>query len=320
MGRLFAARRPAGRRARLVLGTAMFLASLGAGAGELPEALARLDSERLQLASVHAAVADLGSGKTIYRKHAHHPTPIASVTKLMTAMVVLDAGEPLDEWLTILERRHAPPNNAYSRMRIGSRLRRGQLLRLMLMSSENLAAYNLARHYEGGLKAFVTAMNTKARALGMRDSTFAGPSGLSEGNRSTAADLLRMTRAAMDYPEIREHTQTGDYTARFRNPRYNLRYGNTNPLVRRGSWHVALSKTGYLDAAGRCLVMVTAVGERPIAVVLLNSFGTRTPLGDAGRIRDWIETGDGGEVAGPALAYEQRESGALQQQRTASAE
>lgn len=273
-------------------------------------AQAQPDPEKLQLASVHAAVADLDSGTTLYSKHADRVVPIASVTKLMTAMVVLDSGAPLDEWVTIVERAQAPPVNSYSRMRIGSELTRADLLRIMLMSSENLAAYTLASRHPGGVAGFVAAMNEKARALEMRDTRFADPSGLSEENRSTAADLVRMVAAAVEYDAIREYTQTGVYTARFRNPRYNLGYGNTNLLVRYDRWDVRLSKTGYLNAAGRCLALVAEFDGRPVAMVLLDSFGTRTPIGDAGRIRRWIETGAGGSVAGAARAYERRKTAA----------
>lgn len=268
------------------------------------------DPEGLRLASVQAAVADLESGEVLYAKASDRVVPIASVTKLMTAMVVLDAGADLEQWVEIVERKEAPPNNAYSRMRIGSELRRGDLLRIMLMASENLAAHVLARQHEDGVPGFVAAMNRKAEALGMRDTTFAGPSGLSERNRSTAADLLKLVRAALTYDEIQAYTRATGYTARFRRPRYSLRYGNTNPLVHRGRWSVTLSKTGYLDAAGRCLVMVTEIDERPVGVVLLDSFGTRTPIGDAGRVRRWLETGEGGSVAGAAQAYERRKSAA----------
>lgn len=278
------------------------------GATELPASLASLNDAQLQLASVHARIVDIESGTTLVSKNADDPVPIASITKLMTAMVVLDSGEPLDEWLTVRERRQPPPNNGYSRIRISSRLQRGELIRISLMASENLAAYTLARQHPGGPDAFVAAMNAKARALGMTDSTFVDPSGLSTENRATAADLIKMVHAARGYDAIREYSRTGTHTARFRDPRYNLRYGNTNPLVQRDAWHVALTKTGYLDAAGRCLVMVANIEGRAIAMVFLDSFGTLSPVGDAGRVREWIETGSGGSVAGPALEYEQRKT------------
>lgn len=267
-----------------------------------------LDTAAIQLASVNAIVAELDTDTRLYAKNAERVVPIASITKLMTAIVVLDSGEPLDEWLAIVERKEAPPNNGYSRMRIGSELQRGELLRLALMASENTAAYVLARHHPGGLGAFVSAMNDKARALGMARTRFVDPSGLSAGNRSTAADVLRMLQAAADYEHIREFTRTRSHVARFRRPRYTLGYVNTNVLVHRGHWDIGLSKTGYLDEAGRCLVMLTAIDGREVGMVLLDSFGKRTPVGDAGRIRQWLTTGTGGSIAEAALTYEHRKT------------
>ncbi|HSM27821.1 MAG TPA: D-alanyl-D-alanine endopeptidase [Thioalkalivibrio sp.] len=262
------------------------------------------DATNLQLASVHAAVAPLASGEPLYTKFADAPVPIASITKVMTAMVVLDSGQPLEEWLPVVERSVKPPKNAYSRMRIGSDAKRADLLRITLMSSENLAAYVLARNFPGGLDAFVAAMNAKARDLGMHHTRFVDPAGLWPENHSTAADLVRMVQAAHRYPLIREMSTTSQHSVQFRNPRYSLNYGNTNSLVRSPRWDVHLSKTGYLSEAGRCLVMVTEVQGEPMVMVLLDSLGSRTPLGDAGRIRRWLETGNGGEVASDALNYE----------------
>ncbi len=277
------------------------------------------DPARIDLASVHAAVADLDSGSVLYRKRERRVVPIASVTKLMTAMVVLDSGEPLGESLTAVKRDTPAPNNAFTRIRIGSRLPRGDLLRLALMSSENHAAYLLARHHPGGFPAFVEAMNAKAAALGMHDTRFVGPSGLDTGNRSTAADLLVMLRAADGYDTIREYTQTRRFRANFQHPRYSLHYGNTNVLVYRKHWRVGLSKTGYLNEAGRCLVMVTEIDGRRIGMVLLDSFGKRSPIGDAGRIRNWLRTGDGGAIAQAARRYEQRRAAAFEATQHAEA-
>lgn len=266
----------------------------------------------LQLASVHAQVTALDSGQVLYSKHAETAAPIASITKLMTAMVVLDSGEPLDEWLSILERDRSAPANAWSRLRVGSEATRRDLLRIVLMSSENLAAHVLGRHHRGGYDAFVAAMNAKAATLGMHRTRFVDSAGLSADNRSTAADLARMLAAAWDYELIRDYSTTTGHTVHFRKPPYRLPYGNTNRLTHSDRWEVGLSKTGYLNEAGRCLVMVAEIDARPVAMVLLNSFGTHTPLGDAGRVRRWLETGNGGAVAGPALEYEQRQAAALQ--------
>jgi D-alanyl-D-alanine endopeptidase (penicillin-binding protein 7) len=262
--------------------------------------------DSIQLASVHAVVGDLEEGKVLYSKRDDIPVPIASVTKLMTAMVVLDGGQPLDEWVPIVAWGESHGKNRHSRLRVGAETTRAQLLRLALMSSENLAAHVLARHYPGGLDAFVAAMNAKAEALGMSRSHFDDPSGLSTSNRSTASDLWTMVVAAYDYDTIREFSTTYQYTASFRRPRYTLGYGNTNPLTASSRWDVELSKTGYLSEAGRCLVMVADIDGKPVGMVLLNSFGTRTSLGDAGRVRRWLQTGSSGNVAGAALEYERR--------------
>jgi serine-type D-Ala-D-Ala endopeptidase (penicillin-binding protein 7) len=267
-----------------------------------------LDNSRIQLGSVKAAVFDLVGATLLYSKNADVQVPIASITKLMTAMVVLDSEQPLDEMLTISKVDRESSNNGYSRMRIGSRLSRGDLLRVMLMASENLAASNLAVHYPGGFAAFIAAMNIKAQALGMTQTRFVDASGLSIKNVSTAADLVKMVAAAVRYEAIRDLSTTGSFTARFENPRYRLHYVNTNSLVRRNGWDVGLSKTGYLNEAGRCLVMITAIDGRDVAMVLLDSFGKLTPLGDAGRIKRWLTTGASGAVAGAALTYERNKS------------
>jgi serine-type D-Ala-D-Ala endopeptidase (penicillin-binding protein 7) len=269
------------------------------------------DPSRLQLASVHALVAPLNPGTPVYAKFADQPAPIASITKLMTAMVVLDSKQPLDEWLPLGRREDNPPKNAFSRIRLGSEARRGDLLQITLMSSENLAAYALARHHPGGREAFIQAMNDKARALGMEHTQFVDPSGLWPENRASAIDLLKLVRAAYSYPEIREMSTGASQRVHFRNPRYSLDFGNTNALVHSARWDVALSKTGYLTEAGRCLVMVADVRGEPMVMVLLDSFGARTPLGDAGRIRSWLETGSSGVIAGAAQDYERSRTTAL---------
>ena len=271
------------------------------------------DPADLKLASVHAAVAVLGEDRPLVAKNADRPVPIASITKLMTALVVMESGEPLDEWLTVVDWDRDPPNNAYSRIRIGSQLTRGELLRLALMSSENLAAHVLASHHPGGRTAFLAAMNARAAELGMDHSRFVDPAGLSPDNRASALDLLRLVEAAHRHPPNREYYTSSYQSARFRKPRYRLGYGNTNPLVSSSRWQVELSKTGYLTEAGRCLVMVTELDGRPTAVVLLDSFGTRSPIGDAGRIRRWLTTGSSGPVAGLAADYERRRAAEYRQ-------
>jgi D-alanyl-D-alanine endopeptidase (penicillin-binding protein 7) len=256
-----------------------------------------------ELASVAAVAVDVATGKVLVAKHADAALSIASVTKLMTAVVVLDGEADLEQWLTILDWDAATAKNAYSRIRLTSQAQRGELLRIALMSSENRAAFNLAANATGGIPTFVRQMNDKAATLGMTNSRFVDPTGLSPNNRSTARDLAKLLVAAADHPAIREYSTTRQRTARFRKPRYTLGYGNTNRLVHSSRWDVVLSKTGYLTEAGRCLVMVTTIDGKDIAMVMLNSFGTRSPLGDAGRIKRFIQTGDKGRVAGAAGAY-----------------
>lgn len=262
------------------------------------------------LASVNAAVAVAGEEELIFGKNADRPVPIASVTKLMTALVVLESGEPLDEWLSFRKRHTPAAANAYSRIRIDSEMRRADVLRIALMSSENFAAYTLARSHPGGFDAFIEAMNAKARELGMTDSRFVDPTGLSAENVASASDLVRLANAAANHPEIQEYSTTGYYRGHFRNPRYSLSFGNTNALVHRDSWGVALSKTGYLSEAGRCLVMISKMDGKRVVTVLLDSLGTRSPMGDAGRIKRWLNTGAPGSVAAAARRYEQEKNAA----------
>lgn len=260
----------------------------------------------LHLASVNAAIAYAGEDDLLVGKNAHHQVPIASLTKLMTALVVLDSKAPLDEWLEFYPRHQPAAANAYSRIRKHSELERGDMLRIAIMSSENFAAYTLARHYKGGYDAFVKAMNDKARALGMTDTHYVDPTGLSSDNQSTAADLVKLVNAVYQHPEMRDYSTTEYYRAHFREPRYSLSFGNTNALVHRDSWGVSLSKTGYLDEAGRCLIMVSRMQGKAVTTVLLDSLGSRSPMGDAGRIRRWLDTGKSGQVAAAARRYEQK--------------
>ena len=260
----------------------------------------------VQLASVHAVVGDIESGEILYAKRDDIAVPIASITKLMTAAVVLDGNQSLEESIAVVARSKSGDKSCFSRLRVGSASTRGQLLRLALMSSDNLAAWTLAQHYPGGLEAFTEAMNAKAQALGMTSTHFDDPTGLSLSNRSSASDLWKLLRAAYGYDTIRDYSTTSLYTATLRQPSYTLGYANTNPLIASSRWEIGLSKTGYLDEAGRCLVMVADIDGKPIGIVLLNSFGTRTPQGDASRVRRWLESESSAPVAGAALEYERR--------------
>ena len=252
------------------------------------------DPKRLQLASSMAVVFDAQTGKVLYAKNADSSAPIASITKLMTAMVVLDGKQPMDEMLTISRDDVDRLKGTYSRLRIDTRQSRKEMLRLALMSSENRAASALGRHYPGGRAAFIETMNKKAKALRMTHTHFADTTGLSSRNLASAGDLVLMAQAASQYSLIREFTTTAQRTVSFPQPRYSLDFVNTNRLVRGGSWDIQLSKTGFTNEAGRCLVMKTRVGNRPLVMVLLDSQGKLTPLGDANRIKRWLETGSSG--------------------------
>lgn len=264
------------------------------------------EANGIQLASVHAVVGDIGSGEILYSKRDEIAVPIASVTKLMTAVVILDGDQDLEESIPVVAWSGFADKKCVSRLRAGSTSTRGQLLRVTLMSSDNLAAWTLAQHYPGGLEAFTEAMNAKAEALGMSSTRFDDPSGLSLANRSSASDLWKLLRAALGYETIRDYSTTSRYTATFRQPSYTLGYANTNPLIAGSRWDIGLSKTGYLTEAGRCLVMVAEIDGRSIGIVLLNSFGTRTPSGDASRVRRWLGSESSAPVAGEALEYERR--------------
>lgn len=257
----------------------------------------------LPLASVSAMAVDVDTGSTLLASNANLVLPIASLTKVMTALVVVESGADLDEYLKIEDWDRATSKNAYSRIRLTSQARRRDLLRIALMSSENRAAYNLAVHHRGGYDRFVEAMNQKAAALGMTNSHFTDPTGLEVSNTATAADLAKLVIAASKQDLLRDYSTIGQFTVNFKGPRYRLGYGNTNPLVSSSRWEVELTKTGYLSEAGRCLLMTIAMDGRRVGVVLLNSKGTRSPLGDAGRIRRYLETGAQGQVARAALEY-----------------
>jgi D-alanyl-D-alanine endopeptidase (penicillin-binding protein 7) len=285
----------------------------------IPAAFARSALDMPSLASVNAAVAYAGENELIVGKNADRPVPIASITKLMTALVVMDSGQALDEWLEFRERHKEAPANAYTRIRVGSEMKRGDMLRIALMSSENFAAYTLARHYPGGYQGFVQAMNDKAAELGMTHTRFVDPTGLSTGNIASAADLVKLVNATARHPEIGEYSTTRYFTGRFRQPRYSLRFGNTNRLVHRKSWGVGISKTGYLDEAGRCLVMTSEMHGRRVVTVFLDSLGTLSPLGDAGRVKRWLANGASGQVAPAAREYAQKKNQAYQSRETRSA-
>lgn len=249
-----------------------------------------LNPKKLKLRSKSALIID-HAGRVIYGKASGTPMPIASITKLMTAMVILDSKLPLDEPIKIIKQDRDLLRLTGSRLRVGATLKRGELLQLALMASENRAATALARTFPGGTKAFVEAMNKRAGELSMDNSQFADASGLDAKNIASARDLAKMVRAASEYPFITKATTTKRqdvYPYRRKGP---LKYGNTNRLLKNRNWNISLSKTGYINEAGRCLVMQAEAHGGPMVIVLLNSFGKLTPFGDSNRIRKWMKTG-----------------------------
>ena len=249
------------------------------------------DSSELRLESSKALIINQNTGEVLYAKNTDVTTPIASVTKLMTAMVMLDAHVSMDEIITITDADLDMLKGTGSRLRVGSQLSRGELLQLALMSSENRAASALARTtFAEGMPAFVSAMNRKALELGMVHSRFADGTGLNSENVSTAEDLAKMVKAAYQYPEIRQVTTTPSYEVAVHGVRRPVSFLNTNILVRNSTWDIGLSKTGYISEAGRCLVMQAQIAEQPLIIVLLDSWGKYSRIGDAQRIKKWIES------------------------------
>jgi D-alanyl-D-alanine endopeptidase (penicillin-binding protein 7) len=241
-----------------------------------------------KLGSAIAVIYDEQGQRPLYTKHADAVVPIASITKLMTAMVILDANLPLDEPISIEAEDRDHLKGTRSRMRNGMTLTRGELLKLALMASENRAAAALARTYPGGTQVVLAMMNAKARELGMESTQFFDPTGLHSDNVSTAQDLVKMVMAAQHYELIHQYTTSQSHIVNV-DGRRTLRFNNTNPLVRNASWDIGLSKTGYISEAGRCLVMQAKILQRPVVIVLLDSWGKRTRVGDAVRIKNWME-------------------------------
>jgi D-alanyl-D-alanine endopeptidase (penicillin-binding protein 7) len=251
-----------------------------------------LDPGKLRLASANVLVLDAQDGRRMYAKAADEVTPIASLTKLMTAMVVLDANLSLEEPVAVDMDDFDYLKGSHSRLRMGATLSRDEMLRLALMSSENRAASSLARHYPGGILAFVVAMNAKAAELGMTRTRFEDPTGLSPNNVSTANDLALMVAAAAHYPLIRAYTTTPEHFVEVQPTGQTLGFNNSNALVRNIAWDIQLQKTGYIREAGRCVVMLATIASRPMVIVLLDSLGKYTRLGDAQRVKHWLETGE----------------------------
>jgi D-alanyl-D-alanine endopeptidase (penicillin-binding protein 7) len=244
-------------------------------------------AHKLSLRSSAAIILDQETGEILYGKNASAVTPIASITKLMMAMVVLDAGSDLNETVTISGEDMDALKGTRSRLKPGASLSRDELLRVALMASENRAAAALGRTYPGGFEAFMRAMNHKAQMLGMNGSRFDDASGLSSANVSSAADLAKLVRAAHRYELIRRYTTLTEHEVQVAGRP--LAFRNTNRLVANGSWHIGLSKTGFTNDAGRCLVLQAKLAERQVIIVLLDSWGKLSRIGDANRIRAWLE-------------------------------
>ena len=247
--------------------------------------LAPLDEPGLR--SSAALVLDATHASVLYSRRADVALPIASITKLMTALVVLEAGQPLEEMIEITPDDRSSGKGAHSRLATGATLSRGDLIHLALMASENRAAHALGRTFPGGLPALVLAMNAKAAALGMTSARFVDPSGLSSENVASPADLSKLVVAASNDPTIREYSTDGRYAVQV--GRRTLGFRNTNSLVSNPAWNIVVQKTGYIAEAGRCLVMQAVIEDRTVVIVLLNSFGKYTRVADARRIRKWIE-------------------------------
>jgi len=236
--------------------------------------------------SEFALVVDQDTNEVLLQKNADEVSSIASITKLMTAIVTLDAGLTSDEELQVLREDRTTAGWTGSSLRPGVRLTRAQALHLALMSSENHAAQLLGRTFPGGVEALVAAMNAKARELGMNDSNFADPTGLSAENRSSPHDLVLMVKAAYGYPQIREFSVSTEYDLPM--GKRLVHYQNTNRLTSHADWQIGLQKTGYINAAGRCLVMQAVIEGRRVVMVLLDSVGRYSRFADAQRIHDWL--------------------------------
>ncbi|ATF83608.1 D-alanyl-D-alanine endopeptidase [Burkholderia gladioli] len=247
--------------------------------------------DALALRSSVAYVVDQNSSEPLFDKNSRAVVPIASISKLMTAMVVLDSKASLDEQITVTDEDRDYEKGTGSRLSVGSVLSREDMLHIALMASENRAAAALSRYYPGGRPAFIAAMNAKAKSLGMTDTHFENSTGLTSLNVSSARDLVKMIDAAYQYPLIRRFSTDRTYTV-FTGKR-SLVYNSTNALVRNPSWDIGLQKTGFINEAGECLVMQTTIHGRPIVMVLLDSFGKYSRVADASRVRNWLDAGGG---------------------------
>jgi D-alanyl-D-alanine endopeptidase (penicillin-binding protein 7) len=235
-----------------------------------------------------ALVIDQETREVLFSKNEHAILPIASLTKLMTGVIISGAKLPMNEMITVTQDDVDTEKHSRSRLSVGTTLSRGELLHLALMSSENRAAHALGRTYPGGLQTFVSLMNAKAKMLGMHDTSYAEPTGLSSRNQSSAQDLATLVNAAHGDPVLRELTTSPGYQIAVGSR--TLQFNNTNRLVKNPDWDIGLQKTGYINEAGQCLVMQTKIAGRKLIMVFLDSAGKLSRLGDAERVRRWVET------------------------------
>ena len=246
----------------------------------------RRTPDSLDLKSSAALVVDQETNQVLFSKNADAVLPIASLTKLMTAVVIAESKLPMDELIAVTQDDVDTEKGSRSRLKVGTQLTRADMLHLALMASENRAAHTLGRTFPGGSEAFVASMNAKAGALGMRDTLFVESTGLSSRNRSSAQDLATLARAAMQHPLIRDMSVSPRHEVEV--GRRSLRFHNTNRLVQRADWEIGLQKTGYISEAGRCLVMQATLAGRSLIMVFLDSAGKHSRLGDAERVRRWV--------------------------------
>ena len=244
-----------------------------------------------KLKSGSVLIIDQDHATVLYSRNSDVAAPIASITKLMTALVVLDAKQPLGQTLQITEDDRDLPKASFSRLAVGTTLTRGDLMHLALMASENRAAHALGANYPGGMTAMVAAMNAKAAALGMTNSHFVDPTGLSSSNVASPEDLARLVMAASKNPTIREYSTDPSYTVRVR--RHLVEFHNTDNLVKNPDWNIIVQKTGFINEAGKCLVMNAVIDRRSVIIVLLDSYGRYTRVADAKRVKTWMESVNG---------------------------
>jgi D-alanyl-D-alanine endopeptidase (penicillin-binding protein 7) len=235
-------------------------------------------------------VVDEADSSVLFARQANLPVPIASITKLMTALVVLDAQQPMDEVIKITKEDRTGDYSSRSRLTVGAQLTRGDLMHVALMSSNNLAAYSLGRTYPGGMTEFLSAMNAKARAIGMTNTHFVDPTGLSSRNVASPADLAKLVIAASQNPTISGYST--DHVHSVIVGKQILEFRNTNTLVSKPTWNIVVQKTGYIAEAGKCLVMKAVIEGRTVVIVLMDSFGKYTRVADANRIKKWMESGE----------------------------